>query len=147
MQSIYYTPNTEEFRIEVECQVYYPREDIWKDRKIRHWEDLNEILARFITYNKSIRFKYLDVQDILDFGFTRKFSTRSEILDTSCTVYISEKNNLMLNHYPNLNKITIVTMDYSKNSITLKSNWDNKQINLITVKNKAELQWILERLN
>lgn len=49
--------------------MYYPREEVWKDRKIRHWEDLDEILSRFITDNTSVRFKYLDEDDILDCGF------------------------------------------------------------------------------
>lgn len=69
MENKYYQPNTEDFNIGVECQVYYPREEVWKDRKIRHWEDLNEILSRFITDNTSVRFKYLDEQDFLDCGY------------------------------------------------------------------------------
>jgi len=65
----YYPPNAEDFNVGVECQVYYPREKVWKDRKIRHWEDLNEVLSRFVTDNTSVRFKYLDEEDILDLGF------------------------------------------------------------------------------
>ncbi len=37
MGNKYYQPNSEDFNIGVECQVYYPREEFWKDRKIRHW--------------------------------------------------------------------------------------------------------------
>ena len=65
----YYIPNAEDFNIGVECQVYYPREEVWKDREIRHSEDLNEILSRFMVDNTSVRFKYLDEDDILDCGF------------------------------------------------------------------------------
>ncbi len=69
MKNKYYQPNAEDFNIGVECQVYYPREEVWNDRKIRHWEDLNEILSRFVTDNTSVRFKYLDEEDILESGF------------------------------------------------------------------------------
>ena len=42
------------------------------------------------------------------------------------------------------NKISICTIDFSKNKT--KSSWDENQINLISIKNKSELQYVLIRL-
>ena len=78
----YYSPQEEEFSIGLECQVYYPREEGWKDRKIRHLEDLCEIVSRYTTDKESVRIKYLDEDDVLDLGFEKgsgnRYFTRNE---------------------------------------------------------------------
>jgi hypothetical protein len=58
----YYTPDSEEFCIGLECQVKYI--DGWKDRKIRHGEDLCEIVSRYTTDKESVRVKVLDREDV-----------------------------------------------------------------------------------
>lgn len=64
---MYYTPDSEEFCIGLDIQVKY--EDGWKDRKIRHGEDLCEIVSRYTTDKESVRVKCFDREDILEFGF------------------------------------------------------------------------------
>ena len=68
----------------------------------------------------------------------------STILETPCEVYKNETLNLQIAHYKELNKISICTIDFSKNKT--KSSWDENQINLISIKNKSELQYVLIRL-
>ncbi len=62
MNTTYYTPDSEEFCIGLECQVKYT--EGWKDRKIRHSEDLCEIVSRYTMDKDSVRVKYLDQEDI-----------------------------------------------------------------------------------
>jgi hypothetical protein len=67
MEDKYYTPQSEDFSIGLECQVKY--KDGWKDRKIRHGEDLCEIISRYTTNKNSVRVWHLNEQDVLDCGF------------------------------------------------------------------------------
>lgn len=69
MKNKYYTPQIEEFSIGVECQVYHSKEKVWKDIGIRHGEDLTKIVSTFTTDNTSVRFKYLDEDDLFKTGF------------------------------------------------------------------------------
>lgn len=155
-KSKYYTPQIEDFNIGFQYEEYQQKEwnkiirppkDLgyeWVTKTFNTSTSLSKIKSKIDK--ESIRVKYLDYDDILELGFTREFSTRSEILDSSCEIYISEEKNLMLGHYPNLNKVTIATRDFSKSNKLLKTNWDERQVNLITIKNKNELQKLLKRL-
>lgn len=153
MKNKYYTPEIEEFHVGFEYEkakvgifdniILKPEK--WKKESI----EINTF-DEICMYNElvgNIRVKYLDEDHILDLGFEKEFSTRSEILDASCNVYISTEKNLMLAHYPSINKVTIATRDFSKSEKLLKTNWDDRQINLIQVKNKSELKKILKMLD
>jgi hypothetical protein len=73
MNTTYYTPDSEEFCIGLECQDKYT--EGWKDRKIRHSEDLCEIVSRYTTDKESVRVKYLDQEDIESLEF-KKLETK-----------------------------------------------------------------------
>lgn len=126
----YYKPNSEDFNIGVECQVYYPREGIWKDRKIRHLEDLNEILSRFITNNTSVRFKYLDEDDILKLGFKKSQETATEI------IYKRHTSNFGIYFYPIRRRVLIYWDVWDFRSCVFEG----------SVKNINELQRILRQI-
>lgn len=165
--SEYYTPEIEEFHVGFKYESFefpFQSREVW-DLPEPEWVkktvlDINKSefgsanyhvsiynnYEKNVDWNKNIRVKYLDKEGIEDLGFIREMSSRSEVLDSSCDLYISEEKNIMLAHYPNLNKITICTRDYSKNEVTLKSNWDDRMINLITIKNKTELQKLMKQL-
>ena len=130
----YYQPNSEDFNIGVECQVYYPREEVWKDRKIRHWEDLDEILSRFVTDSTSVKFKYLDEEDILDCGFT-------QISNDCFNLPIKEYRGRLNQEIRILVRQTILIY------LAMYSN-DKDNLVLFTghIKNKNELQRILKQV-
>lgn len=131
MENKYYQPNAEDFNIGVECQVSYPREEVWKDRKIRHWEDLDEILSRFVTDSTSVRFKYLDEDDILDCDFKYHNSD----LDF---IKVYSKYIIRLRLRKELNQISI--FEKYKNSETELRVFCGK------IKNKNGLQKLLKQL-
>ena len=162
MENKYYTPEIEEFHVGFE----YEMKERFLDGTVKNQIDFDNakwkscISDSAIMYVEralegknaennlcGIRVKYLDKQDIEDCGFTKECSKYSKILDSSCDVYMSEGMNIILAHYPNLNKISIMTRDYSENIITTKTAWDDKQINLISIKNKAELKRLLKQLD
>ena len=128
MENKYYQPNSEDFNIGVECQVYYPREEVWKDRKIRHWEDLDEILSRFTTDNTSVRFKYLDEDDLLSLGLKLK------IWDNGSGYF--EIENYTIGIYSTSLFCTVSQNDYGNNIIRFSGN----------IKNKNEFQRLLKQL-
>ena len=57
MNNKYYTPEIEELHVGFECEVFYPREEKWKQRKIRNGEDLCEIVTRYEQNKESVRVK------------------------------------------------------------------------------------------
>jgi hypothetical protein len=89
MDSKYYTPEIEDFSVDLECQVKY--NEVWKDRKIRHGEDLCEIVSRYTTNKESVRVKYLDEQDILDCSFEKLSGDSNKItfksINSSAGIY------------------------------------------------------------
>ena len=166
MRSAFYTPKIEEFHVGFEYESFEipispsfafenkPPEWIkrkvldinnseYKDKALYH-VSINNRYEENVDWNKNIRVKYLDTKDFESLNFTREFSTISDVLKTGCEVYKNEILNVQIVHYKELNKISICTIDFSKNKI--KSFWDENQINLIAVKNKSELQYILNRL-
>ena len=130
MENKYYQPEIDEFHVGFEFEFLNSIE----------WEKHNFMCLSEFTFDdmpelaKESRVKYLDEIDILDLGFEEVGSKWSKVLGNTANLYVSEEDNLMLAHYPSINKITIATRDYSKNNITIKGTWDDKQINLITVK-------------
>ena len=160
MENKYYTPKVEEFHVGFEIEVYNQSTSSWY-KKVCTIESIQEdILSVYGAAGMDwtldgedenhpscrTRVKYLDKADIEECGFTREFTTFSEILKAPTEVYISEDKNLMLAHYPDLNKVTITTRDFSKNKITSKHTWDDKQVNLLSVNNKTELIKLLKQL-
>ena len=159
MENKYYTPNYEDLNHYTDIEVDYFNGNNWigfKNYKAEdfycggyseayHYEDLEYICSGKSKQYK-IRVKYLDKEDIESLGFIRDFSTTSEILKASCDVYTNEELNISLAHYLKLNKISIITRDFSKSKLLLKTNWDDKQVNLITIKNKTELVKLLKQL-
>ena len=166
MRSAFYTPKIEEFHVGFEYESFEiplspsfafeckPPEWIkrkvldinnseYKDKALYH-VSINNRYEENVDWNKNIRVKYLDREDFENLNFTREFATTSDILKTGCEVYKNGTLNIQIAHYKDLNKISICTIDFSKNKT--KSSWDENQINLITVKNKSELQYILNRL-
>lgn len=142
MENKYYQPEIDEFHVGFEFEFLNSIE----------WEKHNFMCLSEFTFDdmpelaKESRVKYLDEIDILDLGFEEVGSKWSKVLGNTANLYVSEEDNLMLAHYPSINKITIATRDYSKNNITIKGTWDDKQINLITVKNKSELKKVLKQI-
>jgi hypothetical protein len=45
--------------------------EVWKDREIRHGEDLCEIISRHTINKESVRVRYLDESDIESLGFEK----------------------------------------------------------------------------
>lgn len=131
MENKYYQPNAEDFNIGVECQVYYPREEVWKDRKIRHCEDLNEILSRFITDNTSVRFKYLDEDDILDCVFVKSKEDKMEI------IYKRPNSNFGIYFYTDYRRKVLIYSDVCDYEGCIFDGY---------IKNKNELQKLLIQL-
>ena len=168
MENKYYTPQIQEFHVGFEYEsferpltpsfAFESEPPEWTKRKVLdinnseykgralYHVSINNRYEENAEWNKNIRVKYLDKEDIKSFGCIREFSTFSEVLKNPAEVYINEEKNIMLVHYPDINKITIATRDYAKNELTLKSNWDDRQVNLISIKNKNELQRLLKQL-
>ena len=142
MENKYYTPEIEEFCIGFECEIKNIIDTIINFTK-RKEAILNYMLK--IKF-KGIRVKYLDKYDIGCFGFKRELSTFSEVLETTCDIYINEQENIVLRHYPQLNKVAIATKEVHKGNIVPKFGWDDKQVNLITIKNKTEFKKLLKQL-
>ncbi len=166
MCSAFYTPKIEEFYVGFEYEsfeipisssfAFESKSPEWVKRKVvdinnseykgraLYHVSINNRYEENVDWNKNIRVKYLDKEDFENLNFTREFATMSTILETPCEVYKNETLNLQIAHYKELNKISICTIDFSKNKT--KSSWDENQINLISIKNKSELQYILIRL-
>ena len=130
----YYTPDSEEFCIGLECQVKYI--DGWKDRKIRHGEDLCEIVSRYTTDKESVEVKVLDREDI-----------------ESCGLVLEKEGRFSLKINENLIYIIFIISDelfiFKKektrpNSI---SSWDINTVFAGKIKNKKEFQKLLAQLN
>ena len=166
MCSAFYTPKIEEFHVGFEYEsfetplspsfAFENKSPEWVKRKVSdinnseykgralYHVSINNRYEENVDWNKNIRVKYLDKEDFENLNFTREFATMSTVLETPCEVYKNETLNLQIAHYKELNKISICTIDFSKNKT--KSSWDENQINLISIKNKSELQYILNRL-
>ena len=171
MRSAFYTPTLEEFHVGFEYEEYQQKEwnKLISPPKSLGYEWIKKIFNSSTSLGKikhnveginymdwmidgvdeghptcKIRVKYLGRKDFEDLNFTREFATMSDILKTGCEVYKNEALNVQIAHYKELNKISICTIDFSKNKT--KSSWDENQINLIAIKNKSELQYILIRL-
>jgi hypothetical protein len=162
MENKYYTPQIEEFHVGFNCEWKMQRvksQSFLNNDYIHNWSAHTITIDDFsdhaladeshnLTYNlNEWRVKYIDREDIESFGFIREFSTFSKILKSPAEVYINEEKNTILAHYPDINKVTISTRDYAKNELALKSNWDDRQVNLISIKNKNELQRLLKQLS
>lgn len=149
MKNKYYQPEIEEFHVgfEYESEELSPCGSVTEMVKsiIKEPQDIVNAF-NFDDWHSSVRVKFLDEQDILDLGFEKVGSKWSKVLGDTANLYVREEDNLMLAHYPSINKVTIATRDYSKNNITIKGTWDDKQINLITVKNKSELKKVLKQI-
>ena len=142
MDNKYYQPTTEEFFVGFKFE-FLKNTDYEKHKFMCisqfTFDDLPELC-------KLSRVKYLDEQDILDLGFEKHSSKDNKYLKYSCEVYSNDKLNITLGHYPEINKISIITRDLSKSELALLSNWDDKSVNLITIKNKNELIKLLKQL-
>lgn len=152
MDSKYYEPILEEFYVGFECE-FKSYDNDGKGNFIERWDKrviglhtFQESYYEQITYNSNWRVKYLDEQDILDLGFEKHSSKDNKYLKSSCEVYSNDKLNITLAHYPEINKISIITRDLSKSELALLSNWDDKSVNLITIKNKSELVKLFKQL-
>jgi hypothetical protein len=158
MESNYYTPTLEEFCVGFEYEVlekapvfdpnvmyFMPplKEDTWFRFKFPDpyvgW-DAPKIFKR------EVRVKFLDKEDIESLGWSYFKKSYSKHLKEDCIVFNSEKYNCMLAYYPKTNRISVATLDPSKNETMLKTNWDDKQVNLISCKNKTELKKLLKQL-
>jgi len=150
MRSAFYTPTLEEFHVGFECEWQCKiRNETWNKQicdidLINIAYDAIEHADEEEPFEEQFRVKYLNKEDFENLNFTREFATMSDILKTGCEVYKNDTLNLNIAHYKELNKISICTIDFSKNKT--KSSWDENQVNLITAKNKSELQYILIRL-
>lgn len=147
MENKYYTPKIEEFCVGFEYETIYLK-SVWT----KDYLCISDCGWFFESYHNDaspleFRVKYLDKEDIESLGFVFIKYIESTLLNSNGDLYSNNDLNLSLVHYPTLNKITIVTKDPSLNEILVKGNWDDKQINLITVKNKTELKKILKMLN
>jgi hypothetical protein len=84
--------------------------------------------------------KYLDKEDIESLGFT--FYKNED----SVMMFHSEELNLILGYFYNTNKIATATKDPSKNEIFSKTGRDPNIITQLKIKNKSELQKLLQQL-
>jgi hypothetical protein len=114
--------------------------------KFLRTEDLNEILSRFVTDNTSVRFKYLDEEDILDLGFTFFGENDKNLTNTPVKIYHNDELNLMLGHYYDIGQIVLATKDPSKSETYLKLGQDPNRTGFLKIKNKNELQKLLKQL-
>ena len=141
MENKYYTPEIEEFHVGFECELYNSDLGVWGKYEIKHGNNLLEDLESDL-----VRVKCLSRKDIECFGFERGFSTFSKMLETPCEVYVNEEKDIILTHYPQLSKISVATKEVYKDKIVPKFGWDDKQVNLITIKNKTEFKRLLKQL-
>lgn len=148
MENKYYVPNIEEFCVGFEYEElgniggWYKTQ--FGDNNGEYNNELSECYWN-LTHNR-IRVKSLNKEDIESLGFIFQYSMDSKILNTKGNLFYNDNLNLTLFHYPSLNKVTIITKDPSLNEFLLKSVWDDKQVNLITIKTKTELIKLLKQL-
>ncbi len=135
MESKYYTPTIEEFHVGFEYEVYKPTENTSK----RNWEKLTfyhgevdatynqtTMLINYKYYEKDIKVKYLDKEDIESLGFIKD------------SIYSHKLNQDYYLEYNSEEPIHLDTIDIKDNQNTLFSG---------TIKNKSELIKLLKQLN
>lgn len=173
MENKYYTPEIEEFCVGFEYESYEVYRNLadewdegkpmWVKRKVLdinqemysgeshkykaiYHVSINNRYEQNVEWNKNIRVKFLDREDIESLGFVFYSTMESKLLNTEGNIYYNKDLNLVLSHYPTLNKVSTITRDPSLNKFLLKGVWDDKQVNLITIKNKTELIKLLKQL-
>lgn len=147
MENKYYTPKLEEFYIGFEFETLDDNKG-WQKSRLVSGRQLDQGIE-IGTYNDTVnvRVKYLDKQDVEELGTEFNKEGFSKHLNVKYLGFNSEKHNIMVAHYLDINKISIATLDPSKNPIMLKTNWDDKQVNFIACKNKSELKKIMKMIN
>ena len=145
----YYTPIIDEFHVGFEYEKYDKREATYKENNFKstNWHkfkyDIGSIkLSKLPTYlyEKNIRVKYLDKEDIESLGFTYdKTSSKSQLKFF--------KDNLCLFYRPKSKQLGTFTVDPSKSHYMIKYVRDNKHISTLTIKNKSELKRLLKQLD
>jgi hypothetical protein len=170
MDNKYYTPELEEFCIGFEYEEYQQKEwnKLISPPKSLGYEWVKKVFDTSTSLGKikhnvegmnwmidgvdkghptcKIKVKYLDKEDIESLGWSYFKKSYSKHLKEDCIVFNSEKYNCILAYYPKTSRISVATLDPSKNETMLKTNWDDKQVNLISCKNKMELKKLLKQL-
>jgi hypothetical protein len=88
---------------------------------------------------ESFGFEYYE--PIMSFDFFEK-EPETQIGD----VYLNEELNIMLGYYHHSRRITIATLDPSKNDFYAQYNKDNFAIGSLRIETKEELKFIMDRL-
>ena len=98
-------------------------------------------------FEKEIRVKYLDQEDFEELGFEKSKLPTHKKAGVNVDVYRNGTLNLVIGHYTEIHKISTITLDPSKSKKLLETNWDEHQINLISINNKSELKRLLKQIN
>ena len=150
----YYQPKIKEFHVGFECEWQSKiRNETWNKQicdvdLINIAYDAIEHTDEEEPYEEQFRVKYLDEQDILDLGFIKKSFNYNNFLESFCEVYENIDLNIVIGHYININKISVITRDTlsSKNEAVKRGYLENPTANLIIIKNKNEFKKLLTQL-
>lgn len=141
MTKKYYTPTIEEFHIGFEFEKYDNRPAIYKENDFKptnwhkHTYNLTSIrLSQLDThlYNKTLRVKYLDKEDIESLGFRRDM-----IKNTLVNNFIFYKDNISLSFDNQINDLKISVLTKSERTCDLFVGH---------IKNISELKLLLKQL-
>ena len=143
----YYTPTIDEFHVDFEYETNYNRKD-WKEVKLTTEEAVNLFdIWDYDAYDTEFRVKYLDIEDIKNFGFVHTTSLKNYQenfrIDNLLRRLNEEEGDTMYNevrlqYAPDIHRVTIYGTAIG---------FEEEKFFEGVVKNKSELKKILEQLN